>query len=423
MSENDEYLKELHRCLRFLTNKLGNETYLTPLSNMYLTEILDPGFINKLDSDIYSLPLKGGLIINLKTKEIRERVKTDYFTTEVQVPYDPHCNMEKFMTFIHNIMLDKQDLIDYLQIILGSCITGNISLRKLIVFYGPSSGNGKSTLIQLMSEILGEKYLVTMPPNALKMNYQPNPDTATPSLSILKGARVAIRHEVSNKVILDDDLIKMFTGGDLITARGLYAGYFTFKPTFNPIITCTTLPICDLSNQAMKDRVELIPFNCRFVEVISNPEYERLLDHNFMENSSNDQIMLSALLNWMIEGCYKFLHNDYTIPDTVKIITEEYQIEQDTCFKFINEKLELPPIEILQQIPGSNGDTNARQIPSGWYIASTALFNIYLDWCTQTRQQNENHNQFGKEMSKHLQWRFTRTKTKWYICRVIISSL
>lgn len=416
-----KYLHFKNATLKCLAEKLGTTSFLKDVIKQYVCRILDEDFMEKLDSDIFSLPIKGGLLLNLKTKEVRRRVKTDYFTDELKLGYDPHCSSAKLTQMLNAYMSQNQTLINHLQIILGTCLTGSISYRKLIIFYGPGAKNAKSTLMTLVCMVLGSKYAITMTPNALQQMKNTNPSAPTPDLAMLKGCRLAIRNEGSKYITIDNDMIKQFTGGNRLTARFLNENYFTFSPTFTPIMLCNTLPSCDMTDPAMKDRVEIITFKCRFgsAKELAEGKCTHLADPQFQENISKDEQVLSALFTWMVEGCYRFFNNDYEVPDEVCDAKEVYVKEQDEYTPFIEEMLILPTPEELALIPGVNGDSNGLALENGTYIAGKELYDIYVNWCLSNGQKKQGGPAFGSAMKKdHLQYRLLSSKAVRYICKL-----
>ena len=62
--------------------------------------------------------------------------------------------------------------------------------------------------------------------------------------------------------------MKELSGGDKITARGLFQDPIEFKPQFKPIFICNDDPELPPNDEGTWRRIKLIPFESRFV---SNP--------------------------------------------------------------------------------------------------------------------------------------------------------
>jgi len=52
-------------------------------------------------------------------------------------------------------MDENQEMIDYLQKIVGNCLTGSISERAIFIFYGHGR-NGKSTFLRVLQDLMGD---------------------------------------------------------------------------------------------------------------------------------------------------------------------------------------------------------------------------------------------------------------------------
>ena len=116
--------------------------------------LIDKDFKSKLNKIPNLLPISKGRVIDLKTLEIRLRRKTDYFDFELPYDFIP-TKIGKATKFFEQIMRNDKGIVNYLQTLLGYCITGETNLRSMFIFWGAGS-NGKSTLCDLLSKILNK---------------------------------------------------------------------------------------------------------------------------------------------------------------------------------------------------------------------------------------------------------------------------
>jgi len=96
-------------------------------------DLIDKDFQKKMNSIPNLLPLTKGQVIDLKTLEVRLRRKTEYF--DFELPYyllkTPLKNANKFFG---EIMNNDSDAMNYLQTVLGYCLTGETDLRNIWIF-------------------------------------------------------------------------------------------------------------------------------------------------------------------------------------------------------------------------------------------------------------------------------------------------
>lgn len=417
-SEKFKQLENYQKTLFKLTGHLGSKNYTSGLVDILLPLIRDLSFSKKLDSIINILAIKGKKIINFENREVRDRIKNDYCTHEINIDYNPNAKNNIFDNFLDDIMLKDKSLIDRLQLIIGSCITGSISLRRLFIFHGPGASNGKSTLMDMLSNILGNKYYKQIDKKViLNSKFEANSSTHSSHLADLVGARVAVASEFTSKDIINTTLMKTLTGGDLISYRQINAKQSSFMPQLTPIILTEKKPIIDVG-QGEIDRLELFPFLCRFVDVITDPETERQKDPNFKANVIKNKEVMSAFFTWAVEGAFILFSdpkNYPPIPEKVKIRNSEYILEQDIYRRFIDEKLEIP----VQQFEGEKGG-GIKGIPNNLRYKSSDLYKDFKFWCIEELIMKNydipNITDFGIKMSTLLDYRFL-SKTKYYICK------
>ena len=94
-------------------------------------------------------------MIDLKTGEIQEHKPEFFITQKTNVNLDPNGTCNNFLYFLDTIMDGNQEMIDYLQKLVGYCLTGSISEKAIFIFYGHGQ-NGKSTFLRVLHDLMGE---------------------------------------------------------------------------------------------------------------------------------------------------------------------------------------------------------------------------------------------------------------------------
>ncbi|DBB16143.1 TPA: hypothetical protein ACH3X3_015185 [Trebouxia sp. C0006] len=89
---------------------------------------------------------------------------------------------------------------------------------------------------------------------------------ATPYLSQLAGARIAICDEVGDDPVLDEEIVKRMTGESTMTARALHSNPVDFKATHLPILLSNCLPKININDVAILRRLVVVPFAMIFKE-------------------------------------------------------------------------------------------------------------------------------------------------------------
>jgi phage/plasmid-associated DNA primase len=89
---------------------------------------------------------------------------------------------------------------------------------------------------------------------------RPNGNEATPYIARLEGKGVGIVKETDRNAYLNNALWKELTGGDTLTARGLYKEPRDFIPTAQILIYTNYQPRFDAHDAAVIDRLVVVPF-------------------------------------------------------------------------------------------------------------------------------------------------------------------
>lgn len=201
------------------------------------------------------LPLPNGSILDLNTLTKRERTKEDYFTFELPYDYQEGSLQyeEYFKHYIGELLLTEDiTYIDNFLIHLGSTLIGR-QFRVLVLLTG-SGKNGKSTLIDLIKQILGQFYCTASKAliqqgaaSSLNMEYQG-----------LEQARFVSGSELEESKNFDVSKLKALTGNDSIRGRTNITVNTEFKPTFTLWISSNEVPT--FNDSAFKARLRQFRF-------------------------------------------------------------------------------------------------------------------------------------------------------------------
>ena len=282
---------------------------------------------NDLDLNPWLLNCMNGTI-DLRTGELKDHDKSDLITKSIPVIYDPNAKCPKWLKFLDRIMGGNQKLISFLQRTAGYSLTGDTREQCFFIFHG-AGANGKSTYIKTIGSLLGD-YAQAASFETFLSKKQGN--VANNDIARMQGKRFISAVEAEGGRKLAENIIKQVTGGDVITARFLYAEYFEFIPQFKIFLAANHKPKIGCNDSAIWRRVKLIPFN----EKISEDEKIDDLDDQLKEE-------LSGILNWGIKGCLYWQSEGLKTPDEVESATKEYRNEMDTVAEFISECCDLEP--------------------------------------------------------------------------------
>ncbi|MFE0198486.1 phage/plasmid primase, P4 family [[Kitasatospora] papulosa] len=223
-----------------------------------------------------------------------------------------------------------EEMIRFLQLLLGYSITGDVGAQVMPFAYGAGK-NGKSVLLDVLMKLLGD-YADAAPPGFLMARpFEGHPT----DLAELHGRRVVVCSEVKPGDRFDEARVKLLTGGDRIKARRMRQDFFSFAPTHKLWLLANHRPEVGTGGSAFWRRMRLIPFERT---VSDDRKIDNLADILVAEEGP-------GILNWLIDGARRYLggEKDLTGPDAVRIATTAYAETEDHTGRFFDEACVLSP--------------------------------------------------------------------------------
>ena len=216
---------------------------------------------NEFDKHPLLINVRNGTF-DLSTNEFREHEPKELISKQCPTLYDKHAECPKWKEFLDTIFKGGQDLIHYLQQLVGYSFTGLADLDVLLYCYG-GGANGKSTFVKTLQE-LGGDYIVSIPIDVFLLKNRDNTDQY--QLSRLKGSRMVFTDEIPSGKTLNESQVKSLTGGDSINARNPHEKPFSFEPTHT--LWCFGNHKLNIrgNDTGIWRRVHLIPFTHTFAE-------------------------------------------------------------------------------------------------------------------------------------------------------------
>jgi len=304
-------------------------------------------------------------IVNLLTGEIRPAKKAEDLNTRSTAVPLKRIATPMWNEFLKTVIQDE-DRIGYLQELLGASLYGDSRYHVLPVLAG-TGANGKSTLLDVVSGILGD-YAASMPENFL---LDTSASTHPTEIARLRGVRFAMASETRPDGKFNESRVKMLTGGDMLSARFMNQNFFDFRPTHTLFLAVNHLPAVKSGGDGFWRRLRKMDFK------VTIPKDEQR--ENFAQSMIEEEG--PGILQWMIDGAVRVTNQGFSEPESVKLATLEYRHEEDHIAKFIDERIVL----------ASNGTAT-----------KTAVFNSYRDWCIENGEKPITQNALNREVRHRL---------------------
>lgn len=160
------------------------------------------------DTDIFLLNLQNGTM-DLRTFEFREHKADDMLSKICNVSYIPNVKCELWENSINEIMQDNKYKIDYLQRAFGYSLTGDVKEEEIYILYGPTSRNGKSTITETISYLLGGNngYSVNVAVETFSGKRERSSTSPNGDIARLAGARMAVTNELPENMLINSDRV------------------------------------------------------------------------------------------------------------------------------------------------------------------------------------------------------------------------
>lgn len=377
----DEYRQFVERWQK----RYNRETVLKDAASVYPVKLTD------FDHDPLLYNCLNGTL-DLRTRQFHPHAPADMLTLISGAHYDPAARYTLWEKAVADAMEGDAGKIAYLQKAMGYGLTGDTSEECFFMLYGPTTRNGKGTIMETYMALQGG-YGKAARPEAITQKDKVNSNAPTEDIARLAGARVVNISEPGKQMILSAALVKTLTGRDTINARFLNENSFEYVPQFKLFINTNHLPKVTDPTIFDSGRVKVIPFERHFTEAEQDKGLKRKL-----RKAAN----LSGLLNWCLDGLWDLRETGLEPPEAIKTATASYRRASDKIARFVEEMMEPDPM----------GE-----------IRTEEAYQQYQMWCARNGHCPEAMPSFKQSMEAHTQLKRKRPHGEgreanrfWFIC-------
>jgi P4 family phage/plasmid primase-like protien len=324
------------------------------------------------DRDPWLLNAQNGTI-DLRSGELRPHRRTDLLSKIIPLDYDPDARCPRWEQFIDEITAGRPALGAFLQDAVGYSLSGDTRERAFFVGFG-GGRNGKTKLYEAIEALLGP-YAEHTPVQTLLAKR--DPDRPANELAALRGVRFVSASEPAEGARFDVALVKALTGQDPITARFLFKEFFTYIPEFKIWLMTNHKPGIRETQDAIWDRVKLIPFEVRFYHPDEAAPAGAPRQDLFLDQKLRDE--LPGILRWAIEGCLLWQRDGLGVPEEVLAATNAYRAEMDILGAFLAD------ICVVHERAS---------------VPSATLYTAYSTWCERSGEDKKSKIEVGKALAE-----------------------
>ena len=297
---------------------------------------------------------------------------------EYTAPLNPEC-VKVWNNFLDEIMCHDASMVEYLQRVCGYILEVSNREECFFIFYGSTTRNGKSTLLETISTVLGDYSRAV---SSATLSEKATGKDANPEILALAGAKLITCGELNSETLLNDTLLKAISGRDTISARLMYDNNVQNLQIGGKIIAnCNELPPMKNDDLLNSNRIIVIPFDRHFEEHEQNKDLKQLFATPEYQ---------AVVLHWLVEGYKNYRANGLKLdmPNRVRQAIDNYQSEANTINQFINDE------EIFERVEEKDYSQAVK-------VTNKSLYERYRIWCKDNGTFSHSKSNFKKHLRKH----------------------
>jgi putative DNA primase/helicase len=289
----------------------------------------------ELDKESRYLGATNG-VIDLKTGKLLPPDKNLRITRTTGCDYLPGAGAGLWRQTILDVLSGDEELALYLQTLMGYAAMGKPDQDVMLIPHGGGS-NGKSTVFNTLRKTFGG-YAKSAEASSFVSDAKNGGGAggARADLVALRGARFVYVNEPDENGELREGSVKAMTGGDTITARGLYAtDMIEIEPSWLAVMPTNHKPIVKGDDDGIWRRLLLMPFLRNFEKdptVEKDPERETKL-----------LAEMPGVLNWIVEGALRYQREGLKKNGRVRAASDSYRNDMDLLAEWLDECCEISP--------------------------------------------------------------------------------
>jgi putative DNA primase/helicase len=314
-----------------------------------------------LDADEALFGVANG-VVDLRTGELVGETREMLLTKHSPVEFDPDATQETWCAFVDQVFGGDAEVIDYVQRVLGYCLTGSTDAQEMWLLVGAGS-NGKSTFLSTVLAAVGD--YGQQAGEAVLLD-RARAGAPAPEVTRLRGARLAVLAESEQDVRLNEVRMKGLVSGDPVAARGLYQDIVQFTPQVKFLLATNHLPTVSGTDEGVWRRLTVIPFEQKFA-VNGDPTLRARLRDG-----------LPGVLAWAVQGAVRWYEaGSLERPASVTRASQAYRDKEDVFGAFLRERF-----------------------VAGGHVMASDFRSAYIVWCEQNGVEPQEPNSVGALMRR-----------------------
>lgn len=269
--------------------------------------------------DEYVVNVKNGRL-DLQTGELTPHSPEVYDFQQINATYDKTAYYEPLDRMLMRIFCGDYQLYKLFEEMLGYSLIKNCRMQKIFILFGDGN-NGKSTLLRMITDFIGEGNYSTLSLQDLETTFRP---------AELEHKLVNLGDDIPATTIKDSSRLKSISSGERVTVERKNKDPFILKNYATLIFTTNKMPHVNDKSFGFYRRLILIPLDAKFST--SDPDYDPDIAQKVVSPES-----LSYLLNMAIRGLRRLLKKGFTKSDKVEKAIRTYKIQSSNTLTWVEQ--------------------------------------------------------------------------------------
>lgn len=319
----------------------------------------------------------GNGMLDMSSMKLVPHEREQLFCTVLPFDYDPRAKAPEWERFIDRIMLGSEKLKRALQDAIGYLFARAIQLEVMIGLVGEGA-NGKSTLIDVISALVGEAGASHIP---LQSITKATGDGLYARVG-LSGRLVNFTGELSPRAMESTEFKNLITGRNIL-ARDPFGKAFTLVSTPKHVAAMnSTEDLIKEKTHGFMRRLHMIPF--RFTV----PQDQRDLNLG-----SKLLAELPGIMNWALEGTKRVIETG-RLGSAIEMtnLLEQIKLDSNPVQQYLEERTEKHKVDAESVQPKSKLQVMA--------VGVSELYQKYSEFCKENTYQPLGRNAFSKECER-----------------------
>ena len=267
----------------------------------------------------YVINVKNGRL-DLRTGELHPHTPEAYDFQQVNAVYDPTVYYEPIDRMLMRVFCGDYQLFKLFEEMLGYCLIKNCRMQKIFIMFGDGN-NGKSTLLRMIQEFIGEGNYSTLSLQDLETTFRP---------AELENKLANIGDDIPFTTIKDSSRLKSISSGERITVERKNKDPFILKNYATLIFTTNKMPPVNDKSFGFYRRLILIPLDAKFSN--TDPDYDPDISQKVVSEEAR-----SYLLNMAVRGLRRLLKKGFTKSEKVEKAIRTYQVQSSHALTWLVE--------------------------------------------------------------------------------------